>query len=43
MPVTYRRQDDLEKLFETFASFDEMEKVEFPDPKSAPQQDESAE
>ncbi|MGT2911937.1 SPJ_0845 family protein [Streptococcus cameli] len=31
MPVTYKRQDDLEKMLEEFASFDELEKVEFPE------------
>lgn len=34
MPVTYKKQDDWDKLFEQFASFDDLEKVEFPDPKS---------
>lgn len=32
MPVTYKRQDDLEKMLEEFASFDELEKVTFPEP-----------
>lgn len=34
MAITYKRQDDLEKMLEEFASFEELEKVEFPDPKS---------
>ncbi|MER0122209.1 SPJ_0845 family protein [Streptococcus sp. ZJ93] len=34
MAVTYKRQDDLEKMLEEFASFDALEKVEFPDPKA---------
>lgn len=34
MAVTYKRQDELEKMLEEFASFEELEKVEFPDPKS---------
>lgn len=34
MPVTYKRQDDLEKMLEEFASFETLEEVEFPDPKS---------
>ncbi|NQN67398.1 hypothetical protein HPA05_02640 [Streptococcus suis] len=35
MAVTFKRQDDLEKMLEEFASFDKLEEVEFPDPKSA--------
>lgn len=31
MPVTYKREDDLDKLLEEFASFDALESVEFPD------------
>ncbi|HFH9838879.1 TPA: SPJ_0845 family protein [Streptococcus suis] len=34
MAVTYKRQDDLEKMLEEFASFDKLEEIEFPDPKS---------
>lgn len=34
MPVTYKRQDDLEIMLEEFASFETLEEVEFPDPKS---------
>lgn len=33
MAITYKRQDDLEKMLEEFASFDQLEQVEFPDPK----------
>ncbi|HFI0131542.1 TPA: SPJ_0845 family protein [Streptococcus suis] len=33
MAVTYKRQDDLEKMLEQFASFDKLEEIEFPDPK----------
>lgn len=31
MAITYKRKDDLEKMLEEFASFDALEKVEFPD------------
>ncbi|HFU4458934.1 TPA: SPJ_0845 family protein [Streptococcus suis] len=34
MAVTYKRQDDLEKMLEEFASFDKLEEIEFPDPAS---------
>ncbi|HFI0632910.1 TPA: SPJ_0845 family protein [Streptococcus suis] len=34
MAVTYKRQDDLEKMLEQFASFDKLEEIEFPNPKS---------
>ena len=34
MAVTYKRQDDLEKMLEEFASFENLEEVEYPDPKS---------
>ncbi|CRH92753.1 Uncharacterised protein [Chlamydia trachomatis] len=34
MAVTFKKQDDLEKMLEEFASFDLLEEVEFPDPKS---------
>ncbi|MCP1638632.1 SPJ_0845 family protein [Streptococcus gallinaceus] len=34
MAVTFKKQDDLEKMLEQFASFDLLEEVEFPDPKS---------
>lgn len=34
MAVTFKRQDDLEKMLEEFASFDKLEEVEFPDQKS---------
>lgn len=33
MAITYKRQDELEKMLEEFASFEDLEKVEFPDPK----------
>lgn len=35
MPVSYKRQDDLEKLLEEFASFDQLEQVTFPEPAPA--------
>lgn len=28
MPVTYKRQDDWDKMFEKFAKFDELEQIE---------------
>ncbi|MGQ7549751.1 SPJ_0845 family protein [Streptococcus suis] len=34
MAVTYKRQDDLEKMLEEFASFEKMEEIEYPDAKS---------
>ena len=34
MAITYKREDDLEKILEEFASFDKLEEIEFPDPKS---------
>lgn len=34
MAVTYKRQDDLEKMLEEFASFENLEEIEYPDPKS---------
>lgn len=34
MAVTYKRQDDLEKMLEEFASFEKLDKVEFPVPTS---------
>lgn len=34
MAITYKRQDELEKMLEKFASFEDLEKVEFPDPKT---------
>ncbi len=37
MAVTYKRQDDLEKMLEAFASFEKLEEVEFPDPNSNPE------
>ncbi|MGT2754138.1 SPJ_0845 family protein [Streptococcus ovis] len=37
MAVTFKRQDDLEKMLEEFASFDALEEVEFPDPKTKEQ------
>lgn len=37
MAVTFKRQDDLEKMLEEFASFDLLEEVEFPDPNPAEQ------
>lgn len=33
MPVSYKRQDDLDKMLEEFASFDHLEHVEFPEDK----------
>lgn len=33
MPVNYKRQDELEKLFETFAHIDQLEEITFPEPK----------
>ncbi|HEP1818978.1 TPA: hypothetical protein VB845_000778 [Streptococcus suis] len=35
MAVTFKRQDDLEKMLEEFASFEKLEEIEFLDPKSA--------
>ncbi|MDG4524661.1 hypothetical protein KQ224_10965 [Streptococcus parasuis] len=34
MAVTYKRQDDLEKMLEEFASFENLEEIEYQDPKS---------
>ncbi|HEL2383920.1 TPA: hypothetical protein U0431_000344 [Streptococcus suis] len=34
MAVTFKRQDDLEKMLEEFATFEKLEEVEFPDPTS---------
>lgn len=34
MAITFKKQDDLEKMLEEFASFDALEEVTFPDPKS---------
>ncbi|HEL1756210.1 SPJ_0845 family protein [Streptococcus suis] len=34
MAVTYKRQDDLEKMLEEFASFEKLEEIEYPDSKS---------
>ncbi|HEM2809507.1 TPA: hypothetical protein U0616_001297 [Streptococcus suis] len=34
MAVTFKRQDDLEKMLEEFATFENLEEVEFPDPTS---------
>ena len=34
MAITYKKEDDLEKILEKFASFDKLEEIEFPDPKS---------
>lgn len=34
MAVTYKRQDDLEKMLEEFASFEKLKEIEYPDPKS---------
>ena len=34
MAVTYKRQDDLEKMLEEFASFENLDEIEYPDPKS---------
>ncbi|MBF0819693.1 SPJ_0845 family protein [Streptococcus acidominimus] len=44
MAVTYKRKDDLEKMLEEFASFDAVDKVEFPDPavkKASPEKESS--
>ncbi|MGT2811372.1 SPJ_0845 family protein [Streptococcus minor] len=35
MAITFKKQDDLEKMLEEFAAFDKLEEIEFPDPKSA--------
>lgn len=43
MAVTFKRQDDLEKILEEFASFDQLEKVEFPDKPADPSKESSAE
>ncbi len=32
MRVTFKKEDEWDKLLEQFASFDELEKVEFPEP-----------
>lgn len=34
MPVTFKREDELEKILEEFASFEDLEEVVFPEPKS---------
>ncbi|HEM3725541.1 TPA: hypothetical protein U1D16_000929 [Streptococcus suis] len=34
MAITFKRQDDLEKMLEEFASFDKLEEIEHPDPSS---------
>ncbi|HFU4500280.1 SPJ_0845 family protein [Streptococcus suis] len=34
MAITFKRQDDLEKMLEEFASFDKLEEIEFPEPSS---------
>lgn len=34
MAVTYKRQDGLEKMLEEFASFENLDEIEYPDPKS---------
>ncbi len=34
MAITYKKEDDLERILEEFASFDKLEEIEFPDPKS---------
>ena len=36
MAITYKKEDDLERILEEFASFDKLEEIEFPDPKSKP-------
>ncbi|KXT79186.1 SPJ_0845 family protein [Streptococcus sp. DD13] len=37
MPVTFKRQDDLEKMLEEFASFEALETIELPnDPDPIP-------
>lgn len=33
MAITYKKQNDLEKMLEEFASFEKLEKVELPDTK----------
>ncbi|BBA92309.1 MULTISPECIES: SPJ_0845 family protein [Streptococcus] len=33
MAITYKKQNDLEKMLEEFASFEKLEEVEFPDTK----------
>lgn len=32
MALTHKKQDELEKLFESFAKLPDLEKVTFPDP-----------
>ena len=34
MAITFKKQDDLEKMLEEFASFDMLEEVEFPHSRS---------
>lgn len=33
MPVSFKRQDELDKMLAEFASFDHLDQVEFPDNK----------
>lgn len=33
MALTYKKQDDLERMLEEFASFEALEEIEFPDKK----------
>lgn len=40
MPVTYKKQDDWDKLFETFAKFDELEATTFPEPQAKQESEE---
>ncbi|MFI3123960.1 SPJ_0845 family protein [Streptococcus suis] len=41
MAITYKRQDDLDKMLEEFASFDQLEKVEFPEPETDSKEEEN--
>ncbi|MGT2682121.1 SPJ_0845 family protein [Streptococcus porci] len=40
MAITYKKQDDLEKVLEAFAKLPDLEKVTFPDPLSKEKSDE---
>lgn len=34
MAITYKKQDDLEKVLESFAKLPDLENITFPDPKT---------
>ena len=36
MAITYKKEEEKKKILEEFASFDKLEEIEFPDPKSKP-------